>query len=110
MSCRLMNRLLRLFVIGVVCFWLASLPSLHTVRADQTKATTSNLTALSLLPEKITIIGADRVQQLVVTGHYPNEVLRDLTSSVALRVADARIAKVGAAGLLLPLENGTTTV
>src|SRR5438128_14240 len=66
--------------------------------------------SLDILPSKITIIGADRVQQIVVTGHFPNDIVRDLTSQAALRVADERIAKVGSAGLLLPVANGTTSV
>ena len=53
--------------------------------------------SLSLLPETVTLIGADRVQQLVVTGHHPNGVLRDLTSQVVFRIGNAQIVKAAEA-------------
>ena len=44
------------------------------------------LRSLSVLPEKAALRGADQVQQLVVTGHFANAGVRDLTPTIALRL------------------------
>jgi hypothetical protein len=68
------------------------------------------LRSLTLLPEKVTLRGADQVQQLVVTGHFANGGVRDLTHEAVLRVADTSVVRIERGGLLVALKNGTTDV
>lgn len=68
------------------------------------------LRSLTVFPEPVTLRGADQVQQLVVTGHFANDGVRDLTSQVAWRAADPTVVRVEAGGLLVALKNGTTEV
>jgi hypothetical protein len=65
---------------------------------------------VSVFPAEVALRGADRVQQLVVTGHYAPDGLRDLTDRALFQIADPRIVKVADGGLLVPLANGTTDV
>src|SRR5262249_26037877 len=71
---------------------------------------TGELRSLTVLPEKVILRGADQLQQLVVTGHFANEGVRDLTSESVLRVADPTIVGVERGGLLVALKNGVTLV
>jgi hypothetical protein len=70
----------------------------------------TGLTRLSVLPERVTIVGADRVQQLAITGHFADGTLRDVTGQASLRAGDGKVVKVGDRGLLLPQANGTAEV
>lgn len=69
-----------------------------------------DLRTLSALPEKVLLRGADQLQQLVITGHYANGGIRDLTRQVKFRALDPQVARVDAAGLLVAAKNGTTDV
>jgi hypothetical protein len=71
---------------------------------------TGELRSLSVLPEKVALRGVDPVQQLVITGHFANGGVRDLTSQVTFRVADPTIIKVEPGGLLVALKDGATEV
>src|SRR5262249_47512433 len=68
------------------------------------------LESLSILPEKVTLTGADRVQQLLVTGRTVDGGLRDVTASVRFQVSDPQVLRVREGGVIIPLANGTTTV
>src|SRR5438045_626298 len=68
------------------------------------------LRRLSALADKVTLRGAGRLQQLIITGHYTNDGVRDLTRQVKYRVADPAIVGVDARGLLTAAANGTTEV
>src|SRR5262245_42270833 len=71
---------------------------------------TGELQSLSVLPEKVILLGADQVQQMVVTGHFANSGVRDLTAQIALRVADPAVVGVEPGGLLVARKNGSTEV
>jgi hypothetical protein len=71
---------------------------------------TGGLRSLSILPEKVTLRGADQVQQLVVTGHYANDGVRDVTQEAVLRAADPTIVGVERGRLLVARKNGVTEV
>ena len=65
---------------------------------------------LSALADKVVLRGADQLQQLVITGHYANGGIRDLTRQVKYRALDPQIVRVDANGLLTSTKNGTTEV
>jgi hypothetical protein len=63
-----------------------------------------------VLPDKVVLRGAGRLQQLVITGHYENGGVRDLTRQVKYHMADGQVARVDVHGLLIAVKNGTTEV
>ncbi len=69
-----------------------------------------DLRTLSALSEKVLLHGADQLQQLVITGHYANGGIRDLTRQVKYRALDPQVARVDADGRLRAAKNGTTDV
>src|SRR5262245_47414329 len=68
------------------------------------------LQCLSALPDKVVLRGGDSVQQLVITGHFANDGVRDLTHQVVWRVADSSIVRMETGGLLVVGRNGATEV
>ncbi|MCS7161691.1 MAG: DUF1549 and DUF1553 domain-containing protein [Gemmatales bacterium] len=68
------------------------------------------LRSISLEPERVTFRGVDQLRQLLVTGHYANGGVRDLTCTASYRVANPQVARVEAGGLLVSVGNGTTEV
>ena len=71
---------------------------------------TGKLVSLSVHPAQSVIRGADRTQQLVVTGHYENGGIRDLTGEAAFAPSDAKVARVVEGGLVLPVTDGKTEI
>jgi hypothetical protein len=83
----------------------------NSVTAAETVAVgAGELRSLSVLPEKLTLRGAHQVQQVVVTGHFANGGIRDLTPTCDLRVADPAVVRVEAGGLLVAVKDGATEV
>lgn len=68
------------------------------------------LQTLSALSEKVLLRGAGQLQQLVITGHYANGGIRDLTRQVKYRALDPQVARIDAHGLLSAAKNGTTDI
>jgi hypothetical protein len=68
------------------------------------------LQSLSILPEKVSLTGADRVQQLLITGRTDDGGLRDVTAHARFQLSDPRVARVREGGVVIPLANGTTTM
>jgi hypothetical protein len=58
----------------------------------------------------IKLIGADESHQLILTGTLLNGALQDLTGDAQYEVADPALARVTAAGRVMPLANGKTTI
>src|SRR5438874_1524928 len=58
------------------------------------------LRTLSALPATVLLRGADQMQQLVITGHYANGGVRDLTRQVTFQAVDPRVVRVSASGLV----------
>jgi hypothetical protein len=91
-------------VVLVACVTaMSALAPLHLIAAapDEMPA------ALTVFPEKITFVGADRMRQLVVTGRYA-QVERDVTALVRFRSSVPGIVKVSDTGVVLPVKNGET--
>src|SRR5262245_24278641 len=68
------------------------------------------LQSLSVLPERLVFRGAGQLQQLIITGHYANGGVRDLTASAGFRILDAKVIRLEAGGLLVSVGNGTSEV
>lgn len=68
------------------------------------------LRSLAVLPDRVVLRGADQVQQLVITGTFANGGLADLTGQAAWRVANPRVVRLEAGGLLVASANGSTEV
>jgi hypothetical protein len=57
-----------------------------------------------------TLNGQDARQQLVVTGKYATDQLRDLTSKVSYEIVPAGIVSVSASGYVTPMADGSATI
>jgi hypothetical protein len=65
---------------------------------------------IRVVPEKAFLLGPDAVQQLVVDSKTAGEESVDRTSSSAFATADARVADVDSAGLVVARGDGSTVV
>jgi hypothetical protein len=66
--------------------------------------------ALSVTPAKVTLRGGDDAQQLAITALLQNGRAQDLSGGVQYEVANAKLARVTAAGRVIPLADGSTTI
>ncbi len=73
-------------------------------------AVPSEIQALSIHPDKVTLKGRDDSRQLVLTAKLASGVLRDLTGDVEYSVADPKIARITGAGRVMPLADGDTEI
>ena len=65
---------------------------------------------LTVEPAKFTLAGRDSWRQLVVTGTFAGEQLRDVTGKVAYDAQPAGIVAVDKTGLVTPLAEGKATI
>jgi len=77
--------------------------------ADQPAIDIGQPTAITLEPGAFTLLGGRARQQLLVTGQYPNNEVRDLTAAASFSVPNAAIAKVEGSAAY-PLANGDTQI
>src|SRR5262245_29085124 len=77
--------------------------------ADSALPKPSEVQSLSAHPEKVTLKGADDAAQLVVTAALAARV-QDLSGDVQYAIADPKVARVTAAGRVVPLADGSTTI
>jgi hypothetical protein len=68
------------------------------------------LVSISVLPDKAIIVGADRLQQLVVTGHYENGGVVDLTGQAKFSSANPQVAGVDHEAGVIPVGNGEAAI
>ena len=95
----------------VVLVWLALGLAGGPARAAAPEVVgTGEVRALSAFPERLTLRGAEQVQQLVVTARHENGGGSDATARATFRSADPAIVRVEANGLVVPLKNGTTEI
>ncbi|MBL8796258.1 MAG: DUF1553 domain-containing protein [Planctomycetia bacterium] len=97
------------WLILVAVAWLAMTPPAVSLE-PLPGIGTGELKSLSTSPEKAVLRGADQVQQVLVTGHYANGGVRDLTAQAQFASADPRVVRVEQRGLLAAVGNGTTEV
>ena len=101
-----MKLVLRLSAVLFAFTWSAALMCAD----DVAPIGSGEMRTLSALSEKAVLRGAGQLQQLVITGHYANGGVRDLTRQVKYRALDPQVATVNAHGMLTALKNGTTEV
>jgi hypothetical protein len=69
-----------------------------------------DLTQLVVQPTEVEIVGPDAAAQLVVTGRFTNQGVRDVTREVSYSSLDSKVVEVSSSGYLVPLGEGTTKV
>lgn len=77
--------------------------------ADAPQIDIGQPTAITLEPGSFTLLGPRSHQQLLVTGQYPNNEVRDLTAAASFTVSNAAAAKVEGS-VVLPVANGDTQI
>ena len=65
--------------------------------------------AISLAPEKVVLSGKRSRQQLIVTGQYANNELRDLTPAAEFVSSDPNVVKIER-GVVYPVANGAAQI
>lgn len=85
--------------------WAAS----SATAAEAPKIDVGQPTAITLEPGSFTLLGPRSHQQLLVTGQYPNNEVRDLTAAASFTASNAAAAKVEGS-VVLPLANGDTQI
>jgi hypothetical protein len=93
--------------IGILA-WLAGGTPILAQPAAVPAIGSGELTALSVQPAQLTFEGAEQAQQLLVTGHYANGGVRDLTAQAVLHGSNSQVVRVERGGLLVSVGNGTT--
>ncbi len=107
-SCSLLCRL----AACAALFTLTSFPAaaaLPTSPADKAKIV-GQPSSLVVQPQAILLTGARSMQQLVITGQYPDGSVRDLTPFAAVNIQAPNIVTVGEDQMVFPSGNGTTTL
>ncbi|MCI0705058.1 MAG: S-layer protein, partial [Planctomycetia bacterium] len=82
--------------------------STSTLRAAEIQS--SEVKAIAVHPEKVSLTGSDDAAQLIVTATLLDGRLVDLTHETQYTVADGKSAVVTAAGRVVPRENGTSEI
>lgn len=70
----------------------------------------ADVQTLDVFPKTVDLTGSDDSRQLVLTGKLSGGKLQDLTGHSEYQVADSAVVRVTAAGRVIPLANGATTV
>lgn len=83
---------------------LPSLPASATVPAAPT------LVSLSAAPASLTFTAANATRNLAVTGNYQDGSSADFTAQSSFSSSDPSVAAVSAAGQVVALKSGTTTI
>jgi hypothetical protein len=65
---------------------------------------------LQVFPSEFKLVGEDDARQIVLTGILQTGAQQDLTGDVQYEVADGKVLRVSAAGRVMPLANGSTTI
>jgi hypothetical protein len=105
------QRLIALFVAASGVAVSASLPAEEKAPAAGTRPAivVGDPATITVVPEKIVLTGKRARQQVIVTGQYANNELRDLTLAAELASTSPQIVKVEN-GVILPVANGTAQV
>jgi hypothetical protein len=109
---------LRLAIVAVLlsASWVvaaegSSQKSAHKATADSKakKVAVEPPSKLSLEPSKADLVGPRSTLQLVVTGLYAHDRVRDLTGDVKLTSSDATVARIQGT-TVVPVSDGTATI
>ncbi|MFO0919979.1 MAG: DUF1549 and DUF1553 domain-containing protein, partial [Planctomycetaceae bacterium] len=77
--------------------------------ADSPAVDVGQPTAIVLEPSSFSLLGTRARQQLLVTGQYGNQEVRDLTAATSFTSSNPAVAKVEGA-VVLPIANGETQI
>src|SRR5579872_148760 len=80
-----------------------------SLSAGQAAVNVGEPTGITLAPEKVVLSGARSRQQLIVTGQYANNELRDLTTAAEFASTAPNIVKVER-GVIYPVADGAAQV
>jgi hypothetical protein len=82
-----------------------------TVKSDQVALPKpAEIKSLSVFPAALTLKGQDDSAQLIISAEWLTGRKQDLTGDVTYQIADPKVAKVTAAGRIIPLANGATDI
>ncbi len=87
----------------------ANLAAAETASASQPSVVVGQPTGLTLAPEKVVLTGKRSRQQVIATGQYANNELRDLTTAVQFVSSAPQIAKIER-GVITPVANGVAQI
>lgn len=90
---------------GWFCFLLGEKPQAAQIPAAKNR----HLVQLAILPENIVLSGANSRQQVLITGHYSDGSLQDVTHSAKLRVDHSEQVKLSGS-VLQGLADGAATL
>ena len=65
---------------------------------------------ITIQPDRISLNGPFSTQQLIVTGHYADDKVRDLTAVSEFKTNDASIVTIAPLGLVNPRQDGETSI
>jgi len=102
------------FLCGIVAIVVAATMAPSRLVAEEEAATESSVivgtpATVSILPAKFTLFGRRAQQQLVLTGHYSSDDIRDLTSVAEYASSDDKVVVVKN-GIAYPIADGTATI
>ncbi len=93
----------------ILCLCLASITFASVpTSGKERKEAIGNPTHVEVQPSAIQLNGRFSTQQIVVTGHYRDEKVRDLTPFCRFQTESAPIATVGENGIVFPHQDGET--
>jgi hypothetical protein len=100
--------------VGVLCAFLAATSAASAAGLpsdpDTRSALVGNPAAIIVQPAAIALDGPRATKQIVVTGRYADNSVRDLTAFCEFMFENADIASLEACGFLTPQKNGDTTL
>jgi hypothetical protein len=93
--------------LAVVALFSVVVPT--TFAADNSQVEVGNPKTILLEPSSFQLKGHRARQQLIVTGHYGGELIRDLTLAVEFTSSNPQVVKIESS-LALPVSNGTAKI
>ncbi len=105
----LVNRSRLIALLGLAVLLLASTARAAVPTEPEARASLIGQPAsLEVAPATIDLVGPHGMQQIVVTGKYPDGSIRDLTHLCDIKAESADMVEVAPGGFLLPKANGNT--
>jgi hypothetical protein len=105
----MLRRFLTPVVLVLACLSLTQ-PAASGMTPEDRVALIGQPVALSVLPREVQFSDPDALQQLVVTGHYADGSVRDLTTVAEFGLEDGAIAAITSGGMLAPRMDGVTAL
>ena len=82
----------------------------NAVRAEPPSIGKGVMDRFSSIPKHVVLVGKGDRQQLVITGHYANKGVNDVTHKASFKSADEHVVRVDVGGLAVAIANGTTSI